>query len=98
MLSAAAREAKAMKDDYVSVEHIFLARLDGQTQNSSELFRAFRITKDKFLQQLTAVRGNQRVTNDLSLIHIYLCGQGLRPGGAGGAGAFGGKFFPPQRP
>ena len=53
-----------MKDDYVSVEHIFLALLDEQTQNTSELFRAFSITKDKFLQQLTAVRGNQRVTND----------------------------------
>ena len=64
VLSAAAREAKAMKDDYVSVEHIFLALLDEQTQNTSELFRAFSITKDKFLQQLTAVRGNQRVTND----------------------------------
>ena len=64
VLSTAAREAKAMKDDYVSVEHIFLALLDEQTQNTSELFRAFSITKDKFLQQLTAVRGNQRVTND----------------------------------
>ena len=64
VLSAAAREANAMKDDYVSVEHVFLALLDEQTQNTSELFRAFSITKDKFLQQLTAVRGNQRVTND----------------------------------
>ena len=64
VLSAAAREAKAMKDDYVSVEHVFLALLDEQTQNTSELFRAFGITKDKFLQQLTAVRGNQRVTTD----------------------------------
>ena len=64
VLSAATREAKAMKDDYVSVEHVFLALLDEQTQNTSELFRAFSITKDKFLQQLTAVRGNQRVTND----------------------------------
>ena len=64
VLSTAAREAKAMKDDYVSVEHVFLALLDEQTQNTSELFRAFSITKDKFLQQLTAVRGNQRVTND----------------------------------
>ena len=63
-LSAAAREAKAMKDDYISVEHVFLGLLDEQTQNTTELFRAFSITKDKFLQQLTAVRGNQRVTND----------------------------------
>ena len=64
VLSAAAREAKAMKDKYVSVEHVFLGLLDEQTQNTAELFRAFGITKDKFLQQLTAVRGNQRVTND----------------------------------
>ena len=63
-LSAAAREAKAMKDDYVSVEHVFLGLLNEQDQNTAELFRAFGITKDKFLQQLTAVRGNQRVTND----------------------------------
>lgn len=64
VLSVAAREAKAMKDDYISVEHVFLGLLDEQTQNTTELFRAFSITKDKFLQQLTAVRGNQRVTND----------------------------------
>ena len=55
VLSAAAREAKAMKDDYISVEHVFLGLLDEQTQNTTELFRAFSITKDKFLQQLTAV-------------------------------------------
>ena len=63
-LSAAAREAKAMKDEYVSVEHVFLGLLDEQTQNTADLFRAFNIRKDAFLQQLTAVRGNQRVTND----------------------------------
>ena len=85
VLSAAAREAKAMKDEYVSVEHVFLGLLDEPTQNTTELFRAFNIQKDAFLQQLTAVRGNQRVTTDnpedtynalqkygqdLSLIHI----------------------------
>ena len=64
VLSAATREAKAMKDDFVSVEHVFLGLLDEQTSNTTELFRAFSITKDKFLQQLTAVRGNQRVTTD----------------------------------
>ena len=64
VLSAAAREAKAMKDEYVSVEHMFLGLLDEPTQNTTELFRAFNIRKDTFLQQLTAVRGNQRVTND----------------------------------
>ena len=64
VLNAAAREAKAMKDEYVSVEHVFLGLLDEPTQNTTELFRAFNIKKDAFLQQLTAVRGNQRVTND----------------------------------
>ena len=64
VLNAAAREAKAMKDEYVSVEHVFLGLLDEQTQNTADLFRAFNIRKDAFLQQLTAVRGNQRVTND----------------------------------
>ena len=64
VLSAAAREAQAMKDEYVSVEHVFLGLLDEPTQNTTELFRAFNIKKDAFLQQLTAVRGNQRVTND----------------------------------
>ena len=64
VLSVAAREAKAMKDEYVSVEHVFLGLLDEPTQNTTELFRAFGIAKDKFLQQLTAVRGNQRVTTD----------------------------------
>ena len=53
-----------MKDEYVSVEHVFLGLLDEPTQNTTELFRAFNIKKDAFLQQLTAVRGNQRVTND----------------------------------
>ena len=61
VLSAAAREAKAMKDDFISVEHLFLGLLDEQDQTTSELFRAFNLKKDAFLQQLTAVRGNQRV-------------------------------------
>ena len=57
-------QAERMKDEYVSVEHVFLGLLDEPTQNTTELFRAFGIAKDKFLQQLTAVRGNQRVTTD----------------------------------
>ena len=64
VLSAAAREAKAMKDDFISVEHLFLGLLDEQDQTTGELFRAFNLKKDAFLQQLTAVRGNQRVTTD----------------------------------
>ncbi len=53
-----------MKVDFISVEHLFRGLLDEQVQTTSELFRAFNIKKDAFLQQLTAVRGNQRVTND----------------------------------
>lgn len=63
-LSAAAREAKAMKDEFISVEHLFLGLLDEPTQTTTELFRAFGITKDKFLKELSGVRGNQRVTTD----------------------------------
>jgi ATP-dependent Clp protease ATP-binding subunit ClpB len=63
-LSAAAREAKAMKDEYISVEHVFLGLLDEQTPVTGELLRAFAITKDKFLKELSDVRGNQRVTTD----------------------------------
>ena len=64
VLSAAAREAKAMKDDFISVEHLMLGLLAETNQNTSELFRAFGITKDKFLKELSGVRGNQRVTTD----------------------------------
>lgn len=64
VLSAAGREAAAMKDDFISVEHLMLGLLDEQTPAIGELFRAFGIQKDRFLQQLTAVRGNQRVTTD----------------------------------
>jgi ATP-dependent Clp protease ATP-binding subunit ClpB len=63
-LSAAGREAKAMKDEYISVEHVFLGLLDETTPTTSDLFRAFNITKDKFLKELSGVRGNQRVTTD----------------------------------
>ena len=63
-LSAAAREAKAMKDEFISVEHLMLGLLSEPNQNTSNLFRAFGITKDGFLKALSGVRGNQRVTTD----------------------------------
>ncbi len=63
-LLAAEREAKAMKDEYVSVEHLFLGILDEPNAAAKQLFGTFGITKDKFLAQLSAVRGNQRVTSD----------------------------------
>ena len=62
--SAAAREAKAMKDEFISVEHLMLGLLSETNTNTAGLFRAFGITKDGFLKVLSGVRGNQRVTTD----------------------------------
>ncbi len=56
--------AKSMGDEYVSVEHIFLAMVDAPNREIAELFREFGITRERFLQVLSKVRGNQRVTND----------------------------------
>ena len=57
-------EAKAMGDEYVSVEHLFLAMLKQPNKAVKELFRLYGITKESFLQALSTVRGNQRVVND----------------------------------
>ncbi len=56
--------AKRMGDEYVSVEHLFIAMLNDPSPSVKELFREYGITKDKFLQALSTVRGNQRVTSD----------------------------------
>ena len=64
VLSAAAREAKAMKDEFISVEHLMLGLLSETNTNTAGLFRAFGINKDGFLKVLSGVRGNQRVTTD----------------------------------
>ena len=56
--------AKHMGDEYVSVEHLFLSMLNDPSPSIKELFREYGITKDKFLQALSTVRGNQRVTTD----------------------------------
>ena len=64
VLSAAAREAKVMKDEFISVEHLMLGLLSETNSNTAALFRAFGITKDSFLKVLSSVRGNQRVTTD----------------------------------
>ena len=64
VLSAAVREAKAMKDEFISVEHLMLGLLSETNSNTAGLFRAFGITKDSFLKVLSGVRGNQRVTTD----------------------------------
>ena len=56
--------AKAMGDEYVSVEHIFLALLKDGDKTIRELFKEFGITKEKFLSALSSVRGNQKVMTD----------------------------------
>lgn len=57
-------EAKAMGDEYVSVEHLFLAMLKQPNKAVKELFHLYGITKESFLQALSTVRGNQRVVSD----------------------------------
>ncbi|MDD2215270.1 MAG: ATP-dependent chaperone ClpB [Eubacteriales bacterium] len=54
--------ASDFKDEYVSVEHLYLALLDEENTPSSRILKKYRITKDSFLQALTRVRGNQRIT------------------------------------
>ena len=63
-LNAAQKQAAAMKDEYVSVEHVFLGILEAPNRAADDLFRAFSIDKNNFLNQLAALRGNQRVTSD----------------------------------
>ena len=57
-------EAKAMGDEYVSVEHLFLSMLKQPNRAMKELFRLYNITREGFLQALSTVRGNQRVVSD----------------------------------
>ena len=63
-LNAAEAQAKQMKDEYISVEHVFLGILQRPGKGTAELFKAFSITTEKFMQTLSSVRGNQRVTSD----------------------------------
>ena len=56
--------AKQMGDEYVSVEHLFLSLLNNQSPSMKQFFKEFGITKERFLQALSTVRGNQRVTTD----------------------------------
>ncbi len=63
-LVSAEGEAKAMGDEYVSVEHLFLALLRYPSPSMKKLFQEFGITKERFLQALSTVRGNQRVVSD----------------------------------
>src|SRR3990172_6448384 len=63
-LIAAEDEARRLRDEYVSVEHVVLAMLnEGRDTPSGRLFYQFNISRDRFLQALTSVRGHQRVTS-----------------------------------
>ena len=64
VLVSAEDEAKAMGDEYVSVEHLFLSLLRYPNAGIRDLFKNYGITRDRFLQALSTVRGNQRVTSD----------------------------------
>ena len=64
VLITAEDEAKAMGDEYVSVEHLFLSLLKYPNKAMKELFKEYGITRDRFLTALSTVRGNQRVTSD----------------------------------
>ena len=77
VLVSASDEAKQMGDEYVSVEHLFLAMIRNPNKEIAEIWKEYGITRERFLQALSTVRGNQRVTSDnpeatydLSLIHI----------------------------
>ena len=64
VLISAEEEAKHLGDEYVSVEHLFLALLAYPNKAIKEIFTEYGITKERFLQALSTVRGNQRVTSD----------------------------------
>ncbi len=63
-LIQAEEEAKQMDDEYVSVEHLFLGLLAKPNRELKQLFKNFEVTRERFLQALSTVRGNQRVTSD----------------------------------
>ena len=63
-LNAAEKQAGRMKDDFVSVEHIFLGLIQNPESSLKQLFQTFEITEQRFLTALKDVRGNQRVTSD----------------------------------
>ena len=63
-LKAAESAAQSMKDEYISVEHIFLGILECANRPLKELLRTYNVDKEKVMQALASVRGNQRVTSD----------------------------------
>ena len=63
-LKSAEQAAQSMKDEYISVEHLFLGLLDAANSALKELFRTYNVSREKVMQALANVRGNQRVTSD----------------------------------
>lgn len=63
-LNTAESIATSMKDDYISVEHLFLALVETANRELKELFRTYNVSKEGILHSLSAIRGNQRVTSD----------------------------------
>ena len=63
LLMQAEKIAGEFKDEFVSVEHLYLALLDEKNTPSADIFRKFGVTRDRFLQALSKVRGNQRITS-----------------------------------
>lgn len=64
VLIYAENEAKQMGDEYVSIEHLFLSMLKYSNRELAPLFKEFRVTRERFLQSLATVRGNQKVVSD----------------------------------
>ncbi|MDE6014217.1 MAG: ATP-dependent chaperone ClpB [Acetatifactor sp.] len=64
VLISAENEAKQLGDEYVSVEHLFLAMLREPNKEIAQIWKEYGITRERFLQALSTVRGNQRVTTD----------------------------------
>ena len=64
VLVSASDEVKQMGDEYVSVEHLFLAMIRNPNKEIAEIWKEYGITRERFLQALSTVRGNQRVTSD----------------------------------
>ena len=64
VLISAEDEAKQLGDEYVSVEHLFLAMIKHPNKEIAQIWKEYGITRERFLQALSTVRGNQRVTSD----------------------------------
>lgn len=64
VLISAEDEAKQLGDEYVSVEHLFLSMLKNPNREIAQIWKEYGITRERFLQALSTVRGNQRVTSD----------------------------------